>query len=54
MRSQGYQFAFVLLTFAKRKKVTLEQLPLGKRRKAHRSMIRLTPAVLAAYDRKKH
>lgn len=53
MRKLGYQFAFVLLTFTKRKRVTLAKLPLGKRRKAHRSMIRLTPAVLLAYDKKK-
>jgi hypothetical protein len=54
MRRHGYQFAFVLLQFTKRKKVTFEQLPLGKRRTRHRSMIRLTPTVLAAYDKKKH
>lgn len=53
MRRQGYQFAFVLLQFRRRTIVTFDQLPLGRRRRQHRSMLRLTPAVLAAYDRKK-
>lgn len=52
-RKHGHQFAFVLLQYRRRRKITLEQLPLGKRRTTHRSLIRLTRQVLAAYDRKK-
>ena len=45
----GSQFFFVLTNFQRAKRVPFEKLPLGRRRRHHRGLIRLDEKILAAY-----
>lgn len=46
---EGSKFFFVLTKFKRAKSVSFEKLPLGRRRRHHRGLIRLDEKILAAY-----